>query len=792
TVDSSAGASVEMAGALSGGGGIKFLGTGTNTAFTFGSANSYTGSTVIEDGTLTANLSQIGSSTLINIFNSSSVLDYQTVGGGTDKLSSVLTGSGTFNVSFTDAGDTLELANPAANSFTGTINLAYNNSNPGTLQIFNGSFNAITDNGTGSSVTIGDDSNVATSGTVTFTTNETYTGLTTVGSGTDSFTLNALGLAGAATINANSSLYANNIAENVTNSGTLGVAGAVGSTLTIGGALTSTTGTVIFRTHGTTSDFYSVTGATDTLGSIPVISGYGSTPVGGTVVLDSTGALTASNSYTVSNLLFSATLAESSNDHELLLTTVQKGAANFAQTPNQVAVANAIDTDLIMGTLPGGIGAAFGSPTLTAGEIPVILDELSPEVLQYSRDIAFENSTFLAQQVNGVLANVRSGYARLDMSGLSVVSSGFNSGLGQSLNSLLAYNPPSFDQPAPNGVNYYPQPGGYTPSISTSSSSSSSESSPSSNSRSISDSPNPDTTVPPTTLSHSEPNFNGPVMSEFILGNVVLANMNQDQSAPNAAPDKASYTASNATAGISFRMTNNLAAGVLFNYAHTDAKTDSNGSKTEVNSYSPGVYATWFDKGFYVNGLFSYGYNTYSNTRVIPFLASTASSSPTGEQYVGNLDLGYDFQPKNHHEWVLGPTAGLTYTHLDIDSFTESGAGPADLSVNSQNLDSLRSQLGAHVVYQARAGSLLFQPNFIALWQHEYLNNPGITSQLNIPGTSPFTIQTANSGNDSALLGAGLTVTLDNSMVFYVNYLADVGSSDFWAQSIVGGFKASF
>jgi outer membrane autotransporter protein len=268
--------------------------------------------------------------------------------------------------------------------------------------------------------------------------------------------------------------------------------------------------------------------------------------------------------------------------------------------------------------------------------------------------------------------------------------------------------------------------------------------------------------------------------------------MNQDQSAANAAPAKASYTAGDATAGISFRMTNNLAAGVLFDYNHTDAKTDGNGSKTDVDSYSPGIYATYFNKGFYVNGLFSFGYNTYSNTRAIPFLGATAQSSPTGQQYVTNLDGGYDFQPKRHPEWIFGPTLGLTYTHLNIDSFTETGASAADLSVASQSIDSLRSRLGAHVIYQARSGSILFQPNFTAMWQHEFLDNPGITSQLNIPGTSPFTIQPAGGDKDSALLGCGVTMTLDNSMAFYVNYIADVGTDDFLAQSIVGGFKASF
>jgi outer membrane autotransporter protein len=238
-------------------------------------------------------------------------------------------------------------------------------------------------------------------------------------------------------------------------------------------------------------------------------------------------------------------------------------------------------------------------------------------------------------------------------------------------------------------------------------------------------------------------------------------------------------------------MNSHLAAGVLIDYNHTDATTDSSGSKTTVDSYSPGLFATYFDHGFYVNGLASFGYNTYSNTRDIGFVGATASSHPTGQQYVGDLDFGYDFHPAKN--WVVGPTVGLTYTHLNIDSFTETGASPADLTVDSQSADSLRSRLGGHVIFQTNTGDVLLQPNITAMWQHEYLDSSsGITSSFSDFSSSPFTIQTAAPSRDSALIGVGLTATLSTSMALYLNYFADIGASDYYAQSVVGGLKARF
>ena len=133
----------------------------------------------------------------------------------------------------------------------------------------------------------------------------------------------------------------------------------------------------------------------------------------------------------------------------------------------------------------------------------------------------------------------------------------------------------------------------------------------------------------------------------------------------------------------------------------------------------------------------------------------------------------------------------MQYTHLDVDSFQESGAGPADLFVDSQSANSIRARLGGHVVYQIRSGSVLFQPNLTASVQHEFLDDTfGLTSQL--PGGPDFTIQGTNPGRNSGLIGLGVTATLDNTLSFYLNYLAEVGGGDYFVQNVEGGIKASF
>ena len=745
TLDTS-NADIVLSGNLGGTGGFTLTGGGT---VTLNATDTYLGPTIIGGGN-TLNLE---------------------VPDATDTFASSIGGTGNLNIDFLAPGNTVELA--GTSNFTGTTTLG-NNGNSGTLKVFSGTFGDIGETVAGNNVTIGGDPSVATSGTVNFTGTNSYTGLTTINPG---FTL-----------------HTSNLNGNVSNLGMFG-SGLTPSTLpliqattvAINGAFNSS-GTFVVNTNGTTTDLYTVTSASNsTLTGHVLVTGVGTIAASAHhVILDATaggGILDASGlatSLSGAGVLFTATVTQVGNTLEI--STTQLGTAAFAKTRNQLAVAGALDPFLTSPSAafsPGFLGLGTALNNLSAAQIPGALDQLSPENLQYMRDIAFENSTFMVQEVNGYLTNLRNGYSGLDTSGLTIITPGFESSLGRSLGSLLAYNSPAFNRAAPNGVNYYPQ-----------DDDSSSSSSPisRSSSRTISDSPDPLTTLSP---AYATAHYEGPNFSEFIGGDVILAELNQNQSALNAAPGKASYTAGSASAGVSFRVTANLAVGALMNYNHTDAKTDSNGSKIKVDSYSPGIYTTFFKDGFYANGLFSYGYNSYSETRNISFAGLTAKGSPNGSQYVGNLDFGYDFQPEKH--WIVGPTLGVTYTHLDVDSFNETGAGPADLNVASQSADSVRSRFGGHVIYQTHTGSVLLQPNFTAMWQHEYLNgSSGITSQFNIPGTTPFSIQTAAPSRDSALLGLGMTATLDNSMVLYLNYLADVGAADYFAQSVEGGFKARF
>lgn len=615
-----------------------------------------------------------------------------------------------------------------------------------------------------------------------------------VGDGTTTGLVNLLGnnIIPNAVVNAGSTLVAGNINGSVTNAGTLRTPGTTTAPapLLISGNLTST-GTLVVHSTGVGTDSFGTLAnpmASATLSGLVDVIGFGTRTV---PIVITSGGVTATIGTGPGQLttnpgtaLFSTTLTNTGN--QIVLNTVQNALGGFATTTNEAAVAGALDP-VINSSAP--LPAAF-APVLTslnrlsASQIPGALEALTPQSLQYSRIIAFENSTFLTQRVSGFNADIRNGLNGLDSNAVSVVNPVFNSSLGRSMKSLLASN--GFHDSAPNGVNYYP---GGSSGTSDSATVHVPESSPmptwDPSTQTIVDAPNP-------YLATQHPNgVEAPGFTEFISGDIILADLNQDLHAANAPSTKGDYTAVNATAGIAYRFNSHFSAGALFDYSHTDAATDGHGSKTLIDTYTPGLFATYFDHGFYANGLFAFGYNQYDNSRAINFLGEHANSSPEGQQYTSSLDVGYDFHPAK--QWVVGPVAGVTWTHLDINEFQETGAQGANLAVESQEADSVRSRLGGHVMFQANTGDILLQPNITAVWQHEYLNDSSaITSNFADFSTSSFTINTTAPSRDSALLGVGLTATLSTSMIFYFNYMADVGANNYFAQTLMGGFKTSF
>jgi uncharacterized protein YhjY with autotransporter beta-barrel domain len=423
---------------------------------------------------------------------------------------------------------------------------------------------------------------------------------------------------------------------------------------------------------------------------------------------------------------------------------------NYSTVPGFSGIGSAIDN---FGLNPTSIAILTALSNVSDPGLPNALAELSPKDLEIFRNVAFDNNTFYVAQINNHLANLRDGMTGFDSSALSVNSDGVDPGLAPINDHLKTYSAAS----RPGLTNGLVDP---------------------KDMKEMQD--------PKSLQTASEP---ADRWSTFISGNVILADL--DNSLPY---QNADYTTGAVTAGADYRLDENFTVGALFSYAHTAADLDYHGSQATVDSYAPGIYASYVNGGWYANGLATYVRNSYTEDREIdiPGIVGDNHGATSGNQGTGNLTGGYEFQSG---AFKFGPVATVEYVHLDIDSIQEQG--PTALSIADQSDDSLRTLVGFEGRY-ATAVALgsdrwVLTPHFSASWQHEYLDNSnGITAQFSPAGGGSFATPLDNPERDSAFIDAGLDAEVNSTTTIFVDYQVQAGQDDFFAQSVQGGVRIKF
>ena len=389
----------------------------------------------------------------------------------------------------------------------------------------------------------------------------------------------------------------------------------------------------------------------------------------------------------------------------------------------------------------------------TAG-LPAALAELSPKSLEVFRNVADDNNTFYRSQIDNHLANLRDGLTGFDSSQLTIDDASMDPALSQVKSRLLAYAPST------------------TPGL-------------------LSDSSDILVgAVDPKDLKSMQQNApSADRWSSFIGGNVILADLDDHDLSQDS-----NYTTASVTGGVDYRLDDHFTVGAVLAYAHTDANLDDRGSSATVDSYAPGIYASYVDGGWYANGLATYVRNAYTDDREvnIPGISGDNHGATSGNQGSANLTGGYEFQKGS---FKFGPVASLEYVHLSIQSMQEDG--PTSLDIDRQDQDSLRSLVGFEGRFVANihtpAGPMILTPHLSASWQHEYMDDSqGITSQFTGAGGGSFVVQTDNPERDSAFIDVGLDATVSKNVTVFVDYATQVGQQDFFAQSAQGGVRIGF
>jgi len=246
------------------------------------------------------------------------------------------------------------------------------------------------------------------------------------------------------------------------------------------------------------------------------------------------------------------------------------------------------------------------------------------------------------------------------------------------------------------------------------------------------------------------------------------------------------FTTGGFSLGIDYRISDQLAIGVMGDYSHTWTSLQPSGD-IDVDSGRGGVYATWFNHGLYLNGAIYGGHNNYDSSR--SSLGGLATGGTEGAEWSTFISGGYDF---HFGHLSVGPIAALQYTYLNINGFSEKSS-LAPLQIHSGSAESIRSDVGFRASYQWRIGKILVEPSLKAAWEHEYKYSalPITAGFAGIPGPSA-TFFGPSEGHDSAVVSAGISAQLTPSVTTYINYDGQLGRERYDSNAVTGGFRITF
>ena len=227
-----------------------------------------------------------------------------------------------------------------------------------------------------------------------------------------------------------------------------------------------------------------------------------------------------------------------------------------------------------------------------------------------------------------------------------------------------------------------------------------------------------------------------------------------------------------------------LRAGAMFSYGRTSLSgaDDNTGSSASVNNYGVHGYAGYSGDPWYVNVMAGVTRQQYSTTRNVNYtgFSGVANGSFNGLQYSSSVQAGY---PLNVEQWLPGvtltPLAGLSYSVVRQNGYTESGGNGAALVVDAASTSSLKSELAMRLESSVDSAYGKLMPLAQLGWRHEYHDSrlqSSASFAADTTGTSSFVTQSATPIRNTGTLVLGLTLLQSKNLKIATRYTLEAGS----------------
>jgi outer membrane autotransporter protein len=232
--------------------------------------------------------------------------------------------------------------------------------------------------------------------------------------------------------------------------------------------------------------------------------------------------------------------------------------------------------------------------------------------------------------------------------------------------------------------------------------------------------------------------------------------------------------------GADLQATESWRTGGLFSYARTNVGNDGSntGSSASIDSYGLTAYAGYDGRPWFVNVMAGLAQQRYSTVRAVGFTGfdGVANGSFNGLQSTASVQAGYPLALTS--DMTLTPLAGLTYSKLRQNGYTESGGNGAALTVQAATTTSLKSDLGARLERKLDTSYGELTPYVQLRWRHEFQNsrlNTAASFAADPSGATSFTTVGAKPVRNTGVMMLGAALARSKNLSLSANYTLEAG-----------------
>ena len=281
-------------------------------------------------------------------------------------------------------------------------------------------------------------------------------------------------------------------------------------------------------------------------------------------------------------------------------------------------------------------------------------------------------------------------------------------------------------------------------------------------------------------------------LGAFVNGRVLLMNVDD-----NAAETGSDNFGGGVTAGVDYRLIENLYLGLSFGYTGVQTRYDGSGSKAHLDSYAFTLYGGWFPtEMFYLDGSFAGSILRFDNTNQLatfdggPPLAPLKSDAD-GWTVAGDLGAGMEIPAG---PLTVNPYARASVLYTRFDAFKQTGGdGTLDLRIQSQENTSLTTQVGLGLSWAISTSVAVVTPHVRADYVHEYESQADdIAGHLVAIPDARFRLRPTGNDRNYATAGGGLSATFAGGFSQFVDYEILAGFDNVTTHLITAGVRFEF